>query len=399
MTVFRAQSDYYVGFDQGNAIRNYLGRFSGVSAADVSGTADLVNFANAAQSTVTSPYSSQVLLEAGTGFAGGNPVVQYLGFEDHNLSPDPVFPDRLGLTWSIDDAAMSKSSLDTAIASQDEVAFAAILKTVFAGDDYFYLSQGDDTVSTYGGDDVIYLNGGVDIVYAGDGNDTIYDLIFQKDSGAGSNLYGGNGNDLYVIQSARDHIFEAPAQGTDHVSIVDAHAGYRYVMAANVEDCSLDNTVDYSVTGNALGNVITGNQGRNTLAGGAGKDTLSGGTGNDQLTGGAGADRFVFDTAPNARSNVDRITDFSVLDRDKIILSTAIFTGIDHTGSLHSPEFYAGRGVTGAHDDTDRIVYDTASGKLYYDADGVGGMDAILIAQLGATMHPMLGAGDIQLIA
>ena len=43
----------------------------------------------------------------------------------------------------------------------------------------------------------------------------------------------------------------------------------------------------------------------------------------------------------------------------------------------------AGAGITRAQDALDRIVYDTSSGILYYDADGAGGAAAVQFAGAG----------------
>lgn len=139
---------------------------------------------------------------------------------------------------------------------------------------------------------------------------------------------------------------------------------------------------------------LYGGSGADTLLGGNGNDTLRGGTGLDVLTGGAGRDVFVFDSAPER----DTITDFTS-GTDKVRLSPKVFAGIGHTGTLAADEFYAAAGATSAHDASDRVVYDTSTGVLWYDADGQGGAGAVAIAQLGATTHPTLAFSDIQIVA
>jgi hypothetical protein len=51
-------------------------------------------------------------------------------------------------------------------------------------------------------------------------------------------------------------------------------------------------------------------------------------------------------------------------------------------GSLAKAEFYSKSGATKAHDASDRIIYDTDTGKLFYDDDGKGGHDSVLFAVL-----------------
>ena len=48
---------------------------------------------------------------------------------------------------------------------------------------------------------------------------------------------------------------------------------------------------------------------------------------------------------------------------------------------------------------TDRVIYDTSTGKLYYDVDGQGGDAAVQIAVLGLSSHPGLVCGDLLIIA
>ena len=154
-----------------------------------------------------------------------------------------------------------------------------------------------------------------------------------------------------------------------------------------------------TLTGTGYADRISGGAGNDTLNGGAGNDTLIGGAGNDSLTGGAGSDFFVFDTAPNATTNKDTITDF-LSGTDKIQLSKAVMTALGSTlGTLASGKFWSGAGVVAGHDSDDRIVYNTTTGALYYDADGSGSGAAVQIALLGATTHPTLLYTDLQIIA
>ena len=77
------------------------------------------------------------------------------------------------------------------------------------------------------------------------------------------------------------------------------------------------------------------------LYGQDGNDRLYGGAGKDRLNGGAGKDRFVFDTALNASTNVDIITDFKYgEDKIKIQLKQSIFAKLK-TGTLNASNFRA----------------------------------------------------------
>ncbi|MBE9234099.1 hypothetical protein IQ231_21125, partial [Cuspidothrix issatschenkoi LEGE 03284] len=99
------------------------------------------------------------------------------------------------------------------------------------------------------------------------------------DGGAGTDtLIGGDGNDIYIVDSTTDTITENANQGTDTIQ-----SSVTYTMAAltNVENLTLTGTAAINGTGSAGNNVITGNSANNTLDGGAGTDTLIGGDGND----------------------------------------------------------------------------------------------------------------------
>lgn len=125
---------------------------------------------------------------------------------------------------------------------------------------------------------------------------------------------------------------------------------------------------------------LNGNSGADSLDGGTGSDKLDGGRGNDTLKGGSGADSFLFTTALGA--NVDKIKDYG--STDSIGLSHTIFAGIGTAGNpITASAFKAVSAMVGAVlDNDDRIIYETSTGNLYYDADGALGGTAVKFAVL-----------------
>lgn len=108
----------------------------------------------------------------------------------------------------------------------------------------------------------------------------------RLDGGSGADLmYGGFGDDTYVVNSASDAVSERSNEGTDTVeSLVSL------TLSTYLENLILSGLSSINGTGNASDNILIGNAGRNVLTGGAGNDDLSGLGGNDQLVGGDGGD-------------------------------------------------------------------------------------------------------------
>ena len=128
-----------------------------------------------------------------------------------------------------------------------------------------------------------------------------------------------------------------------------------------------------NVLGSAFDDTLTGNAGANRIEGGNGNDHLSGLLGVDTLVGGAGNDDFLFKVAPGA-SDADVITDFEGLRAgggDRLLLDRSVFTGLASIGALDAAAFESTTDGIATTADS-RLLYDTTTGALYYDADGSG---------------------------
>lgn len=239
--------------------------------------------------------------------------------------------------------------------------------TIFNGTYWDYITSGNDNISGTNQADTLWGGGGNDSIKGLFGNDVI-------DGGAGEDkMYGGSGNDTYYVDSIKDTVVENTKGGEDLVVSLT-----NFTLPANIENLSLTGTNNTFAYGNSLNNQITGNDGNNIIKGMSGmdilkglggNDTISGGLGNDVLTGGLGNDIFLFNSKLG-NSNVDIITDFS--SGDRISLDRLIFNSFTTYGTLAQSALYQAKDATSAHDADDRVIYNTSTGDVYYDADGLG---------------------------
>lgn len=252
-----------------------------------------------------------------------------------------------------------------------------------AGDD-IYITEGDDFIIEQAG-------GGIDTVrlYDGNPNVTTYTLsshvevlvnfsaiqVLNGNSldnilatsdfntasetfnghGGSDLMIGGAGDDTYITDGG-DTMREEYNEGIDTVLSSVSLTLSRY---ESLENLTLTGRANTSGGGNGGDNTIIGNSGNNTLYGHGGTDTM---------TGGAGRDSFVF-SASMRHDNIDRITDFNTAD-DTIRLSDKVFAALTE-GALPASAF--ARNTSGqATDASDRIIYETDTGRLFYDSDGTG---------------------------
>lgn len=254
-------------------------------------------------------------------------------------------------------------------------------------------SNTDDIIEGNDGNNNINGYFGVDQMYGFGGNDT----LVVSANGSGSLLSGGSGNDTYILNpglaTVSATIVELAGEGYDVVYVTGF---FVLTPGSEVEEIVLQvfNTgSEYGIIGNEFNNRILGGHGFDTLVGGGGDDFILGGSKNDILTGGVGSDQFVFNILSQVEDHSDIITDFTA-GTDKILLSnnSDAFNALSE-GVLPATAFSVG---TSAQDADDRIIYDNAAGKLYYDADGNGAGMAILFATL--TGAPTVVAADFIVI-
>ena len=239
--------------------------------------------------------------------------------------------------------------------------------------------------------DVVIGSTANNVIRTNGGNDSI-------NGGAGADeMYGGAGNDTYTVDNIGDLVDEASygGAGIDRVlSSITFNLTASGTVRGTVENLTLIGTSAINGTGNSSANTMTGNAANNTLNGGIGNDSLNGLGGKDTLIGGAGADSFIFNTALSATTNVDRITDFSVVD-DTIRLENAIFTALSTVGTLAATAFTANASGS-ALDASDRIIYETDTGNIFYDSNGNAAGGSVLFAQVGINLG--LTANDFVII-
>ncbi len=273
-----------------------------------------------------------------------------------------------------------------------------------AASNVFLGNAGDDTLDGAGGNDSLHGQNGNDVLSGGDGRDWLW-----GEDGSDT-LLGGNDDDTFQQQSA--------GSSSD---VIDGGAGSDWLYYG-VESYVLSGvTVDLS-TGTASGggqsgagsaslvsveNVIatnfgdrlTGDAGANNLFAYGGPDTIDGGAGNDRLAGGDdGGNSYLFTQAPGA-ANADTVLGGSfVSNSDKLVLDARVMSALGDSGNFASGDarFFAGIGASSGQDASDRVVYNTANGSLWYDADGSGAGAAQLVATLENA--PVLAATDITVI-
>jgi Ca2+-binding RTX toxin-like protein len=179
--------------------------------------------------------------------------------------------------------------------------------------------------------------------------------------------------------------------------VLNGGSGNDIINGLNGNDTLTGNAGNDTLTGGAGNDSLIGGAGADVLRGGAGNDILIGGTGDDTLIGGAGADRFVFNTNAAfalADPGIDLISDFNRSQGDKIVLDKTTFGAIASTagtGFSNKSDFQV---TTSGATSTAKIVYNAASGELFYNQNGSAagfGSGGLFVTLTGS---PTLAASD-----
>jgi Ca2+-binding RTX toxin-like protein len=219
-----------------------------------------------------------------------------------------------------------------------------------------------------------------DLLSGGDGNDTLVGLEGpdtlngdnNQDSLDGGNnndvLQGGNGDDVLISGEGADTLF--------------GQANFDFLDGGNGND---------SLIGGDGNDTLSGGNGNDTLIGARKNDVLIGGNDADTIIGGGASDRFAYETLRNLN---DTIVDFQA-GSDSLSFSASGFGGdLVPDTTLSADQFVIG---TDAVDPSDRFIYNSNNGDLFYDADGTGANAQIVVAKLENI--PALSNSDILITA
>jgi Ca2+-binding RTX toxin-like protein len=219
-----------------------------------------------------------------------------------------------------------------------------------------------------GGDDIIDSDGGGALqqtLDGGAGNDSIW--------GSGS-VFGGYGNDFLAANLSLNSTLDG-GSGNDSLY---ANGNATMVLLGGIGNDVLKSTF----------------VGWHVLDGGAGHDSLYGFDYHLNVDG--GTNRYVLHSAPGSD---DMIFNWNAGVAhggvNQIVISAAEFA----SGLEAGQSAVLSKAATSA---APSFIYTAASGKLYFDADGVGAGARVLIATINTTdalHHPVLSAADIQIIA
>jgi Ca2+-binding RTX toxin-like protein len=230
--------------------------------------------------------------------------------------------------------------------------------------DVYDPTSGNNTLNGGAGDDTLLAeySTGNNLLSGGDGNDSLYLSPSSPDTAPSylvtQTVDGGKGDDLLSID------YTNATGGISSTFNATTNVGS---ITAGTYGVSYKNIERLNISGTAYDDNIVGSNGN---------DILTGGYANDSLYGGSGIDTFAFNSF---NEGVDRLYDFNATN-ERIQVSAYYFGGGLSIGSLKANQFRIG---TSATTSTQRFIYNSSTGALFFDQDGsAGAFSKVQFAQL-----------------
>jgi Ca2+-binding RTX toxin-like protein len=204
------------------------------------------------------------------------------------------------------------------------------------------------------------------VTFDADGRPT--SIFLQSGSGQSMKFARWFSSDYFIDEaSTRVRIYDL--NSTNAISVIARLGTERYeIFGLSGRDVIQAGNQSDLLSGGSGNDRLFGYGGGDTIYGDAGDDAIFGGIGADTLTGGEGSDIFVFGNGSSV-GTADLILDFNAL-QDTIELKNSAFRGLE-IGVL-SDAIFAVNNSGEATDAVHRIIYESDTGRLFYDRDGTG---------------------------
>ncbi|MFM9842108.1 MAG: hypothetical protein ACKVOI_03970 [Dongiaceae bacterium] len=249
----------------------------------------------------------------------------------------------------------------------------------------YTLTEGFENLTLLGKANINATGSELDNVMVGNAGNNIIDGKVGADS-----MSGGNGNDLYLVDDAKDTVIEI-AEAIGGIDSVQSKVSF--TLTTGVENLTLVmGSIAIDGIGNGSGNIIVGNQnsnlldgkeGNDVLTGGLGDDTLNGGANIDNMAGGLGGDLYFVDSKSD---KVTEVADSNLSNRDHVrsTVSWTLGANFEDLTLLEGKDAVNALGNGGAN----KITGNSNSNFI----DGGAGADTMAGGAGGDTYR--LGAGD-----
>ncbi len=241
--------------------------------------------------------------------------------------------------------------------------------------------------------------------------DPASDGITIRGDNAGSRIIGSYLDDKIEGGTGRDlldfHKATGPVTGNLGLGMVsssttgfDEISGIEVILGSNFDDILTGDTLGNEFYGGSGSDRLVGGMGSDFLFGDAGSDTVfgeggldfvSGGRNADTLSGGLDSDIYYYDSKTHGR---DRILDF-VSGEDQFHFRAGGFN-VEGGYLLQGKSTFISNKNPMVRVDAATVLYDSDTGRLFFDSDGTGIAAAVLIATI--TGAPSIGSDDIVFI-